>query len=480
MNSLVAVIYYLAIVVPIVISIIYDKRDPVKSLSWILVVALIPFVGSLLYFIIGQSFRKQKIFNQKYKNSCPNNNKLISRQLYKINSPLLSLVERPFYRDIATLLLNNNQAPYFENKSLNIYADGSELFDNVFKRIKEAKSHIHLESYIICDDNLGTKMADALIEKALEGVEVRVIFDDVGSWKLKKEYINRLKGAGVKIYPFMPVLFPLFTSKINYRNHRKIIVIDGTIGFTGGMNIADRYIDGPKYIAGKWRDTHIEIDGGSVSTLQSIFLSDWAFVSGENVHDDEIYFPRYEKCDSGVVLQIASSGPDSDWAAIMQVFFAAITKAQDHIYIVSPYFLPNESILTALKVAALSGIDVRIIIPNSSDTKIVYWATRSYITELVKSGVKIYLYRGGFIHSKVIVVDGIFGSVGSANMDIRSFEDNFEVTAFIYDIEKCRELEDIFAADLTLSRQVHLRWWLKRLLLHRFYESLARLLSPIL
>ncbi len=480
MNSSIAIIYYLAIVVPIVISIIYDKRDPVKSLSWILVVALIPFVGSVLYFVIGQSFRKRKMFKRKYKTDSPSNNKLVSRQLYKINSPLLNIVELPMYRDIATLLLNNNQAPYFQNKSLDIYADGKKLFDKIFIRIKEAKSHIHLESYILCDDMIGTKIADALIEKALEGVEVRVIFDDVGSWQLKKAYIKRLEMAGVKIRPFMPVMFPLFTSKINYRNHRKIIIIDGVIGFTGGMNIADRYIDGPKYIAGIWRDTHVEIEGGSVSTLQQVFLSDWTFVSGEEIVNDDKYFPNYERCDDGVVVQIATSGPDSDWAAIMQVFFAAITKAQDHIYIVSPYFLPNESILTALKVAALSGIDVKIIIPNSSDTKIVYWATRSYITELIKSGVKIYLYVGGFIHSKMIVIDGVFGSVGSANMDIRSFEDNFEVTAFIYDAKKCRELEEVFKADIALSRRVHLRWWLKRLLLHRLYESLARLMSPIL
>lgn len=472
--------YFVFIAVPIVVSIIYDKRDPVKSVSWIIVVTLIPFIGSLLYLTFGQNFRKQKIFNKKFATDYHHTNNIVSRQLYEINSPLISgETESRLYRDITTLLLNNNRSPLFKNGEVEILSDGRHTFDSIIEELEKAHNFIHIEYYIIKDDKIGNEIAGVLERKAREGVEVRLIFDDVGSWGLSKKYIERLKAAGVCVYPFMPVFFPLFTSKINYRNHRKIIVIDGKVGFTGGVNIADKYIDGVKHI-GAWRDIHLKLAGKSVSTLQRVFMADWNFVSGEKLHINSKYFPKFAEPIDGISLQIASSGPDSDWASIMQAFFAAITKANDYIYISSPYFLPNESILTALKVAALSGIDVKIIIPEKSDSKVVYWATRSYITELLRSGVKVYMYTSGFIHSKLIIIDGKFSSVGSANMDIRSFEDNFEVTAFIYDVDKSKELEEIFETDLSNSRRVWIRWWLNRTLLQRFYESVARLMTPLL
>lgn len=472
--------YFIFIAIPIVVSIIYDKRDPVKSVSWIIVVTLMPFIGSLLYLIFGQNFRKQKIFSKKLATDYHHTGNLVSRQLYEINSPLISGdTESRLYRDITTLLLNNNRSPIFRNNEINILSDGANTFASILESLEEAQHFIHIEYYIIKDDKIGNKIAEILERKSKSGVEVRFIYDDVGSWGLSKEFIGRLKNAGVHISPFMPVFFHHFTSKINYRNHRKIIVIDGKIGFTGGINIADKYIEGVKHI-GPWRDIHLKIEGKSVSTLQRIFMADWDFVSGEKLHISSRFFPKFTEPAKGVSMQIASSGPDSDWASIMQAFFAAITKANDSIFISSPYFLPNESILTALKVAALSGIDVKIIIPEKSDSKVVYWATRSYITELLRSGVKVYMYTGGFIHSKLIIIDGKFSSVGSANMDIRSFEDNFEVTAFIYDENKSKELEDIFVTDLENSRRVWIRWWLNRSLFQRFYESVARLLTPLL
>lgn len=473
-------IYFIAVAIPIIISIIYDKREPVKSLSWILVVVFLPFIGSFLYFSLGQDLRKRKIFHRKHIEDFQYTDYIIYRQMYEINSLIFDGgVDSIFHRDIGTLLLNNNRAPLFRDEKVEVLSDGRSCFDSIIEALQEARIFIHFEFYIIRDDKIGNEIADILCQKSREGVEVRIIYDGVGSWGLSKKYINKLRDAGVEIYPFMPVILPKFTNHINYRNHRKIIVVDGKVGFTGGMNVADKYIEGLSHI-GIWRDLHLKIEGKSIATLQRIFMVDWSFVSGKKLNVSVKYFPPFKKIEGGIATQIASSGPDSEWATIMQAFFAAITKAKEYIHIATPYFTPNPQILTALKVAALCGIDVKLIIPGNSDSKLVLWATRSFITELINSKVKVYFYRGGFIHSKLLLVDGEFCSVGSANMDIRSFDDNFEVTAFIYDKAKSEELEQIFQEDLSNSRRVIKRWWLNRPLLHRFYESMARLLSPLL
>ena len=308
-------------------------------------------------------------------------------------------------------------------------------------------------------------------------MEVRFIFDDVGSWSLPKRFIKDLVTAGVKIFPFMEVKFPIFTSKVNYRNHRKIVVIDGKVGFLGGMNIADRYIEGNKEL-GPWVDTQLRIEGESVQWLQVVFLMDWYFVSGELINDKLKYFPEH-KVEETHAIQITASGPDSDWSSIMQAYFVAITKAKHHIYISTPYFVPNESILTALKTAALSGIDVRIILPGKSDSTVVYWSSLSYVLELLEAGIKVYLYQKGFNHSKIMMIDSSFASVGSANMDIRSFEDNFEVAAIVYDSEITTELERSFIKDIRRSHRITIEDWENRPLKQSFKESFARLFSPL-
>ncbi len=288
-----------------------------------------------------------------------------------------------------------------------------------------------------------------------------------------------MRNAGVEVRCFQPVVFPWLTSKVNYRNHRKIVVVDGRVAFTGGINIADRYLV-RRGKNGMWRDTHLKLEGEAVAMLQTVFLTDWYFLNKKETatFDAKFYPPSIVESESPV--QIAASGPDSDWAAIMQAFFSAITRAHDHIYISSPYFLPNEAIITALKVAALGGIDVRVMIPSRSDSKIVYWATRSYISELLDAGIGVYLYQKGFNHSKVIMIDGRFSSVGTANMDVRSFEDNFEVSAIMYDPAVAAELEGYFFEDLKRSKRLERETWLQRPHRHRIYESLARLLSPLL
>ena len=358
-----------------------------------------------------------------------------------------------------------------------ILNDGRSKFDELFEAIRGAESSIHLEYYIIENDRIGTELIELLAQKAADGVEVRLIFDDVGSWGIKRRHVRNMRRMGINVCCFMPVVFPWLTSKLNNRNHRKIAVIDGKIGFTGGINVADRYIDGTKF--GPWRDTHLRIEGDAVNMLQAIFMTDWYFVSGRELLNDEKYFPK-SRIRSRSPMQIASSGPDSDWASIMQAFFAAINKARKSIYIASPYFLPNQAILTAMKVAALSGIDVRVMLPYRSDSKIVYWATRSYIGEMLEAGIKVYFYCNGFNHSKLLIIDDNFCSVGSANMDIRSFEDNFEVSAIMYDPKVAEELTRQFMRDIDSSVAVTPEAWENRPRLHAIYESVARLGSPLL
>lgn len=458
--------------------IIHDKRDPVKALSWIVVLILLPVAGFLLYIVFGRNHRKEKLFNRKELHDLEQIDEMSREQVYAINNAALLLrSEITENRDIITLLLNSNKALLTNHNRIRVLNNGTVTFDEIKAALRGARSSIHLEYYIIEDDPLGREIAEILIGKAREGVEVRLIYDDVGSWGLSRRYIRHLRNAGVEVQCFMRVVFPWLTSKVNYRNHRKILVVDGHIGFTGGINIAQRYLTGTKM--GPWRDTHLKLEGEAVRMLQIVFMTDWYFVSKQQLTDHAKYLPPTTVRDECLV-QIATSGPDSDWASIMQAFFAAITRAQHHIYISSPYFTPNEAVLTAIKVAALSGIDVRIMIPSRSDSKIIYWASRSYIGELIDANVKVYLYRKGFNHSKLIMIDGVFASVGTANMDMRSFEDNFEVSAIIYDRRITEELEEQFLEDLSRCRLVTREYWETRPVLHNIYEAVARLFSPLL
>ncbi len=470
--------FYFVLALIMIIIMVGKKSDPVKTISWSVVLIAFPLVGLIFYLFFGRNYRKEKIFNRKGLQDMVAVDQLSKRQVAmfrKADIQASDVVSR--YKNIITLLLNNSKAIYTEHNKVDVYNNGSDTFDAIKAAIRMAKDSIHLESYIIADDKIGNEIKDLLIEKSREGIEVRVIYDDVGSWSLSKKYIQALKDAGVEIYPFSKVHILLLNTKVNYRNHRKILVIDGCIGFMGGINIADRYIDGGQFCA--WRDTHMRVEGESVLSLQAIFLLDWYFVSGKQLGQRIRYYPMYQT-NCVCSLQIASSGPDSDWASVMQAYFAAIARAKDHIYITTPYFTPNESILTAIKTASLSGVDVRLIIPARSDSKMVYFSTLSYLSELLEAGVKVYLFQRGFNHSKVITVDGSFAAVGSANMDMRSLEHNFEIISLIYDEKIAQQLEEQFRVDMGYSRLVRLRWWQRRSWVSKMKESLARLCSPLL
>lgn len=475
---LILLVVYLLTILSTAVMVIHEKRDPAKTSIWVLILILMPIIGLIFYMFFGQSHRKEKIFSRKGLRDHKQIEQISKNQLKDIRAE--KYVDIPCIEEniqIITLLLNNSKALLTLYNSVDILQTGPKTFKSIIEAIDGAKSSIHLEFYIIESDGIGNLIQKKLIAKARSGVEVRLIFDDVGSWHLPKRYINELKDAGAEVYPFMKVKFPLLTSKANYRNHRKIIVIDGEIAFMGGMNIADRYLKGNSTL-GTWFDTVLRIEGEAVRTLQVIFLTDWFFVSNIIISDRDKYFPEYTPV-SKHALQVTASGPDSDWASIMQAFFAGITRAQKHIYIATPYFIPNESILTALKTVSLSGVDVRIMLPGKSDSTVVYWSSMSYVSELLVAGIKVYLFQGGFNHSKILMIDSSFATVGSANMDIRSFEDNFELLTMIYDEELTQQLEAQYLKDLRRCKMLNLKQWNNRLVKQTFKESVARMFSPL-
>jgi len=476
-QGLLAIIYLLTVVF-ICFMIIFENRNPLKTLSWILVVLLIPFIGIIIYIFFGQNYRKQKIFSRKGLADLEQIADYAARQVFALPDELAE--DSRAVKDKAhlmRLMLNNNRSVLTRNNRVKLLIDGEETFPAMEEAIASAKEYVHLQFYRIEPDMLGKRFNELLKKKAAEGVKVRVIFDDVGSWNLKNSYLKDIRDAGIEIFPFMPVRFPLLTNKINYRNHRKIVVVDGKTGFVGGLNIADKYLHGLKNL-GPWRDTHLRITGEAVIALNSVFLADWYFVSGEAIANDLTYF-RYQAVDNRCLIQVASGGPDSDWANIMQVYFSAIATARHSIYLSSPYFSPDDSILTALMTASLSGVDVRIIFPYRSDSAVANWNTRSYISELLDAGIRVYLFDKGFSHSKYLLVDSVFASVGSPNVDIRSFELNFEVAALIYDEHFAADLGRLFEEDINKSVEVNRQTWENRKKTDKYKESLARILGPL-
>ena len=477
MPSLVTILYFLTVVF-IAILIILENRNPVKTISWILVLVLLPFAGIVIYLFFGQEYRKTKMYSRKGLKDLERLRNLTMEQLDNLPDNHLKLSEQLYTKKrLMNLMLSNSNAILTNNNEIQILRNGEETFPEIFRTIENARHHVHLEYYIIEDDRIGNYLRELLISKATEGVEVRLIFDDVGSWQLKKKFIRSMSDAGVMVDCFMKVRFPMLTSRVNYRNHRKILVVDGETAFVGGLNFADRYQDGVQGI-GPWRDTHLKVTGGGATALQIIFMADWYFVSKEILKGSE-YFKPFESGD-GKLVQMTSSGPDSDWESISQAYFSAIATANDYVYISTPYLMPTGDIVTALKTSALGGVDVRIIVPGLSDAITPKWGTNSYIEELVESGVKVYFYKGGFTHSKVIVADGIFSSVGTANLDFRSLETNFEVNAMIYDPEIARILAGQFLEDQEKSELVILEEWQKRPRINKIKESFARILSPML
>ncbi|NCE71734.1 cardiolipin synthase [Odoribacter sp. Z80] len=476
--SVFVALYFLT-VASVVFNVILENRNPVRTLAWIIVLVTIPLIGFVFYLYFGVNYRKNKMFSMKGLGDMKWLQYMSEDQKQLLQkSEFLKRRESVEVKKLMTLLLNNSKALLTRYNQVEILNNGEETFPALFKALLQARKFIHLEYYIIAEGSLATRLKEILLQKAAEGVEVRVIYDDVGSWSLSKSYLRELREAGIQIFPFLPVRFHHFANKANYRNHRKIAVIDGEVGFVGGLNIADRYMDGVAEI-GVWRDTHLRVVGEVVTSLQVIFLIDWYFVRRELLLDKDEYLP-YVRTEGNVVVQAVTSGPDSDWASIQQAYFTLINMAKKYVFISTPYFMPGETTLNCLKTAAMSGVDVRILLPHKSDSWLTHWCTRSFAEELLEAGVRIYWYQKGINHSKVIVVDGIVASVGTANMDLRSFEQNFEVSLIIYDREVVKRLAADFIEDLKVSSEGTIQRWKFRPKRNKVRESIARLFAPVL
>lgn len=463
------------IVIATMITVLMDNRQPAKTMAWVLVLWFLPLLGIILYFFFGQNIRRERIVSR---NSL---DQLTKRSMLEfVEQKNLQIPDD--YRNLIDLFTDQQWALPFRGNATEIYTDGYQFFPALLQAISKARHHIHIDVFIFDNDPLGRLVADALIAKARQGVEVRVIYDDVACWKVPNSFFERMREESIEVHPFMPVKFPAFTSKANYRNHRKVIVIDGRVGFIGGMNIALRYIKG--FGRGNhhqaWRDTHMRIEGTAVYALQRTFLVDWYFVD-HTLITNRTYYPANIAMPEPCLTQIVSSNPTDPWPTIEQGYVKILMTAKRYVYMETPYFMPTEPILFAMRTAALSGVDVRLMIPLHGDSKLVEWASTSYVMETVEAGVKILLYKKGFNHSKLLVSDDAIATCGSANIDFRSFEHDFECNAFFYDTEMTQRLKAVFTEDekycipLEQVKEVEHRSFIMRLL-----ESLVRLLSPLM
>lgn len=465
-------VIYLAITIGGIVAVLMDNKQPEKTMAWILVLCFMPIVGIIFYLFFGQNTRKEKVISERSMDLLMKRSMLEFAEQENLHIPRRN-------RPLMKLFTNQNWALPFKDNEVSIFTDGYEFVSTLLYNIGQAQDHIHLDTYIIEDDPLGNLVADALIDKARQGVEVRLLYDDVGCWRVKDRFFNRMKAAGIQVYAFMPVRFPAFTGKVNYRNHRKLCVIDGKVGFIGGMNIALRYVKGTARQT--WRDTHLRIRGGAVYAIQRAFLVDWYFVSRTLVTDRRYYPPVDKTIDNNCLTQIVTSSPVSPWPDIMQGYVRVLLQAHRYVYMESPYFLPTEPVLFAMRTAALSGVDVRLIVPRHGDAKLVELASRSYLMEVIEAGVKVYLYEPGFNHSKILVSDDNLSSCGSTNIDFRSFENNFEANAFFFNEGMALRLKKVFLTDQAQSTLVDdVSYFIKRPFFQRLFESLVRLLSPLL
>lgn len=451
-----------------VISLLLNGVRPSKTLAWLLAIFTIPVAGALLYILFGRNRRKSKMFSQKHQ-TAPNDQ-------FKNEDcrPEISANKEK----ITSLISNTSKCPVTCYNHLELLKDGRNTFESIFNALEEAKEHIHLQYYIFEDGLLADKLLEVFERKVAENVTIRLLYDGIGSYSLSKKYLKKLKGIGVETAQFLPFKFGRFLSSLNYRNHRKIIVIDNKIGFTGGINISDKYLKGDPAL-GKWHDTHLKIEGEAVDFLNRTFVTDWFLASVKKVDLNTLKIYRTQK--KYTSLQIVPSSPDDDFDVMEQVYFSIINSAEKYLYIVNPYIIPNHAILQALITAALSGVDVKILMSSSTDIKLVDWCVRAYFESYLKAGIKIYLYEEGFLHSKVMLCDDEIASIGTANLDNRSLQQNYEAQVFVYDNELCRKMKSDFLSDCDKStllsdyEKFKSRSWGKKLI-----EGFAKLLSPLL
>ncbi|HEY0827047.1 MAG TPA: cardiolipin synthase [Bacilli bacterium] len=473
------VLILLVFIFQIATILILEFRHPTKTIAWLMILFIVPFIGFVMYYFLATEYRQRRKVRHKGSRMAEVTRSHIINSCKIINNPGEFSNEQMHHEDrLFGLLKNLMDCPITQCNEMIVYNNAKDTYDAILESMEQAKDHIHLEYYIFKADQIGCRFQEVLIRKAREGIKVRFIYDGLGSYELANGFLQELKDAGVEVHSFLPLLVAFFNKRMNYRNHRKIVVVDGIIGFLGGMNVGDEHLgSNPKL--GYWRDTHMRMLGDAVNFLQHTFLIDWFFVSGEKLIEDHRYFPVHQ-CPGNEQVQLISSGPDTQGEGILEMYFAAITTATSHIYITSPYFIPDQSIMMALKTAAVSGLDVRIIIPGVADSKIVELASLSYLEELMRAGVKFYQYEKGFIHAKVMIIDYKLATVGTANLDMRSFFSNFELNAVMFDRKTIQRIESDFLQDLLDSREVTMAKFMQRSRYQKAREVLARLFSPLL
>jgi len=479
--SIILLLYYLYLIITAAFLLL-ENREPSSTIAWLIIFIVFPVFGFILYILFGQSRRSSRKASNCVSQFVDKNleislEPLIIRQQEKLEGLRLHW-QSAHKQSLMQLLFNVSDSLLTTQNTIKIFHHGRDKFDVLCHDIKQASKFIHLEYFIIRHDALGQRIKELLIERARCGVKVRILYDSVGSLLLGRRYIRELRQAGIEIYPFMSFLSLFNVHTLNFRNHRKIVVIDGIIGYNGGMNIGEEYVEGGKYSF--WRDTHLRVSGEAVWIYQSIFAIDWFNTTKQASVFDKAYYPEVHSLEAGVPVQVSTSGPDSQWESIKQLYFAMIKSAEKHLYIQTPYFIPEASIFMALKTAALSGIKVKVMLTGKVDHWLPYWSAFTYFEELLQAGVEIYHYQKGLMHAKTISIDSQICSVGTANLDVRSFHLNYETNTMIYDENCAKEIEAQFERDVRDCRQFTLEDLMSLSTAKKLRNSLARLFAPLL
>jgi cardiolipin synthase len=477
---LIALVLYFILAVVLVGKLLLYGIRPTKTLAWLLAIFTIPIGGMLLYFILGRNRRKNKFYKLKKTKEIAAYLKKVDEYYKTLGEESKTKVPSPIKEHLKLVKLLTKSSKFLptEGNFLTPLNDGKETFDAIFKAMQAAKQFIHIQYYMFEDGILAEQFLSILRVKAKQGVKIRFLYDDFGSRLLSKKYLSQLKETGIEVYGFLPIRFGRLISSLNYRNHRKIVIVDGSIAFTGGINVSDKYINGDSHL-GAWHDMHLQLKGPIVNSIQAVFAVDWSFASGQ----DNILSPQYfleHPLPGQTIAQTISSGPDSDFPSIQQLYFTIINRAKKYVYITNPYIIPGEALLEALQVAALSGVDVRLLLSASSDSHLVKWTVRSYFEDFLKAGVKIYIYPDGFLHSKVIVSDDELTTIGTANLDIRSFEQNYEINILVYEKAFAEKLKQDFLRNCKVSNTIDYFEYSKRPMADRLKEGVAKVFSPIL
>jgi cardiolipin synthase A/B len=476
----IAVIAYALLVIIVCLRIIYETRSTTKTIAYLLFTLLIPIVGIVFYILFGINYWKMKLYNKKSIEDEKILEQLKNKMAAYTNETIAATeLEDADHKELAMMMAKGLRSPVSRRNKVQLLINGEEKFPQVMEALRNAKHHIHIEYYIYEQDEIGEQIEEILIQKAKEGVQVRFIYDDFGSPNIKKRIEEKMREAGVEILPFQKVMFYMLANRLNYRNHRKIIIIDGQTAFTGGINVSDKYINNkPDKLF--WRDTHLRIDGPGIFYLQYLFLSDWNFCCDKKLQPEAQHFVTSKGNSDDCFLQVAASGPDSAQPSVLFSLLQAIYLAKKEILITTPYYIPGDSIQEALRIAALSGLSVKLLVPGICDSKLVNAASKSYYKELLLAGVEIYMYQKGFVHAKTLVTDRKLSVIGTANMDYRSFELNFEVNVILYDKDVSEKLRAVFFKDLEDSEKIDKEEWCNRPAHIQLPEKLARLFSPVL